>query len=217
MLSAELISLLGTQHFSLSTMKVGVLALQGDFIEHENMLRQLGHQPVEVRLPEHLEGLDALIMPGGESTTFGKLAVRWGLVEPLRQFAQSGRPLWGTCAGLIFLAKDVGRDQPTLGLMDVKVARNAFGRQIDSFTTPLHIKGIDGQPFEGVFIRAPIIESAGPAVEALCTLEDGTIVAARQGNLLGTSFHPELTRDLRMHQFFLAHVAAQSVQDSSQT
>lgn len=187
-------------------MKVGVLALQGDFIEHEHMLRRLGEEPVEVRLPQHLEGLDALIMPGGESTTFGKLAVRWGLVEPLKQFAQSGKPVWGTCAGLIFLAKDVGRDQPTLGLMDVKVARNAFGRQIDSFTTPLHVRGMEGQPFEGVFIRAPIIESTGPAVEALCTLEDGTIVAARQGNLLGTSFHPELTRDLRMHQLFLSYI-----------
>jgi 5'-phosphate synthase pdxT subunit len=187
-------------------MKVGVLALQGDFIEHEHMLRQLGHEPVEVRLPQHLDGLDGLIMPGGESTTFGKLAVRWGLVEPLKQFVHSGKPVWGTCAGLIFLAKDVGREQPTLGLMDVKVARNAFGRQIDSFTTPLNIKGMEGRPFEGVFIRAPIIEWTGPAVEALCTLEDGTIVAARQGNLLGTSFHPELTRDLRMHQLFLSYI-----------
>lgn len=196
-------------------MRVGVLALQGDFIEHEHMLRRLGHEPVEVRLPQHLDGLDALIMPGGESTTFGKLAVRWGLVEPLRQFAQSGKPVWGTCAGLIFLAKDVGRDQPTLGLMDVKVARNAFGRQIDSFTTPLHIKGIEGKPFEGVFIRAPIIESAGPAVQTLCVLDDGTIVAARQGNLLGTSFHPELTRDLRMHQLFLSYVTEQTSTNST--
>lgn len=191
-------------------MNVGVLALQGDFIEHEHMLRRLGHEPVEVRLPQHLDGLDALIMPGGESTTFGKLAVRWGLVEPLKQFALSGKPVWGTCAGLIFLAKDVGRDQPTLGLMDVKVARNAFGRQIDSFTTPLRVKGMAGAPFEGVFIRAPIIESVGPAVESLCTLEDGSIVAALQGNLLGTSFHPELTRDLRMHQLFLSTVAEPS-------
>lgn len=197
-------------------MRVGVLALQGDFIEHEHMLRRLGHQPVEVRLPQHLEDLDALIMPGGESTTFGKLAVRWGLVEPLKQFVHSGKPVWGTCAGLIFLAKDVGREQPTLGLMDVKVARNAFGRQIDSFTTPLNIKGMEGQPFEGVFIRAPIIESTGPAVEALCTLEDGTIVAARQGNLLGTSFHPELTRDLRMHQLFLSYIAEPPDRLSSQ-
>ncbi len=191
-------------------MRVGVLALQGDFIEHEHALGRLGHEPVQVRLPQHLDGLDALIMPGGESTTFGKLAVRWGLVEPLKQFAQSGKPMWGTCAGLIFLAKDVGRDQPTLGLMDVTVARNAFGRQIDSFTAPLHIKGIAGAPFEGVFIRAPIIETVGPAVEPLCVLEDGAIVAARQGNLLGTSFHPELTRDLRVHQLFLSTIAEPS-------
>ena len=162
----------------------------------------MNHEAVEVRLPEHLTGLDALIMPGGESTTFGKLAVRWGLIEPIQDFARSGKPVWGTCAGLIFLAKDVGRDQPTLGLMDVKVARNAFGRQIDSFVTPLIVQGMDA-PFEGVFIRAPIIEAVGPHVDVLSKLDDGTIVAARQGNLLGTSFHPELTKDTRMHQLFL--------------
>jgi 5'-phosphate synthase pdxT subunit len=184
-------------------MRVGVLALQGDFIEHIHMLRQMGHEAVEVRLPEHLGSLDALIMPGGESTTFGKLAVRWGLIEPIRAFAKSGKPVWGTCAGLIFLARDVGRDQPTLGLMDVQVARNAFGRQIDSFTTPLTITGIEGEPFEGVFIRAPVIASAGPGVEVLSRLDDGAIVAAKQGNLLGTSFHPELTKDVRVHQLFL--------------
>jgi 5'-phosphate synthase pdxT subunit len=184
-------------------MRVGVLALQGDFIEHEHMLQQLGVEPVEVRLPHDLEGLDALIMPGGESTTFAKLADRFGLVEPLRDFVKSGKPVWGTCAGLIFLAKDVGRDQPTLGLMDVKVARNAFGRQIDSFTTPLTIKGIEDGPFEGIFIRAPLIESVSPRVEVLSTLDDGAIVAAREGNMLGTSFHPELTRDSRVHKLFL--------------
>jgi 5'-phosphate synthase pdxT subunit len=184
-------------------MNVGVLALQGDFIEHVHILRGMGHNAVEVRLPQHLDGLDALIMPGGESTTFGKLAVRWGLIEPIQAFARNGKLVWGTCAGLIFLARDVGRDQPTLGLMDVKVVRNAFGRQIDSFVTPLAIKGLDGEPFNGVFIRAPIIESVGPAVEVLSRLDDGTIVAARQGNLLGTSFHPELTRDTRVHALFL--------------
>jgi 5'-phosphate synthase pdxT subunit len=183
-------------------MRVGVLALQGDFIEHVNMLRQMGHEVVEVRLPEHLDDLHALIMPGGESTTFGKLAMRWGLVEPIREFAHSGKPVWGTCAGLIFLAKDVGHEQPTLGLMDVKVARNAFGRQIDSFTTPLKIKGL-AKPFEGVFIRAPIIESVARGVEVLCALDDGTIVAARQNNMFGTSFHPELTHDSRVHELFL--------------
>jgi len=184
-------------------MKVGVLALQGDFVEHVHILRGMGHQAIEVRLPQHLDGLEALIMPGGESTTFGKLAVRWGLIEPIRVFAQSGKPVWGTCAGLIFLAKDVGRDQPTLGLMDVRVSRNAFGRQVDSFTTLLSIKGIDGAPFEGVFIRAPVIESIGPGVEVLCQLPDGSVVAAQQANLFGTSFHPELTKDARVHQLFL--------------
>jgi 5'-phosphate synthase pdxT subunit len=184
-------------------MKIGVLALQGDFIEHEHMLRQLGVDVVEVRLAKDLEGLDGLIMPGGESTTFAKLAVRFGLVEPLRKFIQQGKPTWGTCAGLIFLAKDIGRNQPTLGLMDVKVKRNAFGRQIDSFTTELEVSPIDGAPFPGVFIRAPIIESTGPNVQTLCKLDDGTVVAAQEGNMLATSFHPELTQDLRVHQYFL--------------
>ena len=184
-------------------MKIGVLALQGDFIEHEHMLRQLGVEVVEVRLAKDLEGLDGLIMPGGESTTFAKLAVRFGLVEPLRKFIQQGKPTWGTCAGLIFLAKDIGRNQPTLGMMDVKVKRNAFGRQIDSFTTDLQVDVIGGAPFPGVFIRAPIIESTGPEVQTLCKLDDGTVVAARQDNMLATSFHPELTDDLRVHQYFL--------------
>lgn len=184
-------------------MNVGVLALQGDFVEHLRMLRQTSHEAIEVRLPEHLDGLDALIMPGGESTTFGKLAVRWGLIEPIRAFARSGKPVWGTCAGLIFLARDVDHKQPTLGLMDVSVRRNAFGRQIDSFSAPLMIEGIEGEPFEGVFIRAPVIQSVGPGVDVLSQLENGAIVAARQANLLGTSFHPELTNDPRVHQLFL--------------
>jgi pyridoxal 5'-phosphate synthase pdxT subunit len=181
---------------------VGVLALQGDFAEHIAMLRRMGRETVEVRLPSHLDACHALIMPGGESTTFGKLAVRWGLIDPIRAFVASGRPVWGTCAGLIFLAKDVGRDQPTLGLMDVSVKRNAFGRQVDSFTTGLDITGL-GAPYPGVFIRAPLIASVGPAVTPLCTLPDGTIVAARQGNMLATSFHPELTGDDRVHRLFL--------------
>ena len=187
-------------------MKIGVLALQGDFIEHEHMLKRLGVQPVEVRLPRDLEGLDGLIMPGGESTTFGKLAKRFGLVEPLREFALGGLPTWGTCAGLIFLAKDVGRDQVTLGLMDVKVKRNAFGRQIDSFTSALTIDGLTGGPFRGVFIRAPIIECVSDRVTVLCALDDGAIVAARQDNLLATSFHPELTDDTRVHEMFLTTI-----------
>lgn len=167
------------------------------------MLHALGAQPVQVKLPRDLTGLDRLIIPGGESTTFGKLAARFGLMEPLRAFVLAGHPTWGTCAGLIFLAKDVGREQPTLGLMDIKVKRNAFGRQTDSFTTTLNVDGIEGEPFLGVFIRAPMIESVHAGARALCTLDDGAIVAATQRNMLATSFHPELTRDTRMHELFL--------------
>jgi pyridoxal 5'-phosphate synthase pdxT subunit len=184
-------------------MRIGILALQGDFIEHEHVLQRLGVEVVEVRLPHDLNDLDGLIIPGGESTTFAKLAVRFNLITPLREFVNAGTAVWGTCAGLIFLAKDVGRDQITLGIMDLTVKRNAFGRQIDSFTTDLMIAGIEGEPFLGVFIRAPIIESVGSEVSILCKLDDGRIVAARQGNVLATSFHPELTRDTRMHQYFL--------------
>ena len=198
-------------------MKVGVLALQGSFIEHVTMLERIGPDvtPVEVRLPRDLHGLDALIMPGGESTTFAKLAVWHGLMEPIREFIRSGKPTWGTCAGLIFLAKDIGRDQPTLAMMDIKVKRNAFGRQIDSFTTALDIIGVEGGPYTGVFIRAPLIESVGEGVQVLARLDDGTIVAARQDNMLATSFHPELTRDARMHAMFLKFV--QSVPAASPT
>ncbi len=190
-------------------MKVGVLALQGDFIEHVHILQTLGAQAVEVRKPEQLGDLDGLIIPGGESTTFGKLAAEFGLIEPLRAFCASGKPVWGTCAGMIFLAKDVGRNQPVLGLMDVKVKRNAFGRQVDSFEQDLDIPALTtagngaSRPFHAIFIRAPLLESVGKGVEVLAKLDDGTIVAARQGNLLATSFHPELTPDMRFHKYFL--------------
>jgi pyridoxal 5'-phosphate synthase pdxT subunit len=184
-------------------MKIGVLALQGAFIEHEKMLEQLGAQPVEVRLPEQLDGLDGLIIPGGESTTIGKLAAEYGLIDPLREFA-ARKPTWGTCAGMIFLAKDIGNDrQPILGLMDVKVNRNAFGRQIDSFETDLSIPQIGDAPFHAVFIRAPIVTEAGSSVEVLASLGDGRIVAAQQGHWLATAFHPELTPDTRLHRYFL--------------
>ena len=162
----------------------------------------LGVSAREVRQPRDLAGLDRLILPGGESTTFGKVAVASRLMEPLADFAAAGHPMWGTCAGLIFMARDVGRPQPSLALMDVTVRRNAFGRQVDSFTTALTIKGLRS-PFPAVFIRAPLIEKVGKGVRVLSTLDDGTIVAARQGAFLGTSFHPELTRDPRMHQLFL--------------
>jgi len=185
--------------------RVGVLALQGAFIEHEKMLQQLGVQAVEVRLPEHLDGLDALIIPGGESTTIGKLAVSFGLLEPLREFAQH-KPVWGTCAGMILLARDIGRDQPLLGLMDITVSRNAFGRQVDSFETDLHVPALGPEPFHAVFIRAPLVTRVGEGVEVLARLEDGGIVAARQGHWLATAFHPELTGDSRFHRYFLQEV-----------
>lgn len=190
---------------------VGVLALQGAFIEHEQRLRDLGADPVEVRLPEDLRGLDGLIIPGGESTTIGKLATTFGLIEPLRDFARA-KPTWGTCAGLIFLARDIGIDrQPILGVMDVVVNRNAFGRQVDSFETELPIKGLEGEPFHAIFIRAPIITAAGPGVDVLATLGDGRIVAAQQGHLLATAFHPELTSDTRLHARFLNLIESENL------
>jgi len=184
-------------------MPVGVLAIQGDFAEHLAALRRLGAEAREVRLPAHLDGLTGLIIPGGESTTIGKLMVDFGLLEPLRAFGRE-RPVWGTCAGAILLSKDVRREQPLLGLMDITVQRNAFGRQVDSFEADLAIGPLGERPFHAVFIRAPIIESVSPPAEVLSALPDGRIVAARQGHLLATSFHPELTGDDRFHQFFLS-------------
>ncbi|MBC7226116.1 MAG: pyridoxal 5'-phosphate synthase glutaminase subunit PdxT [Thermoflexales bacterium] len=186
--------------------RVGVLALQGAFIEHKNVLARLDTQAVEVRLPEHLEGLDGLIIPGGESTTMGLLAQKRGLLEPLRAFARSGRPVWGTCAGMILLAKEIVDGvpgQPTLALMDIAVRRNAFGRQVDSFEADLTVPALGDPPFHAVFIRAPVIERVGTGVDVLAALEDGTAVAVRQGNLLATAFHPELTADVRFHRYFL--------------
>ena len=188
-------------------MKAGVLALQGAFIEHEKMLRRLEVDTVQVRLAKDLQELSALIIPGGESTTIGKLATDFGLVEPLREFAKE-KPVWGTCAGAILLAKDTHREQPLLNLMDIQIARNAFGRQVDSFEISLDIPCLKPflngtADFKAVFIRAPLIESVGEGVEVLCKLEDGSIVAARQGHMLATSFHPELTEDDRFHRYFL--------------
>lgn len=183
-------------------MKIGVLALQGDFQEHCMMLRRLGIEAREVRLPQHLQELAGIILPGGESTTIGKLAAEYGLLDALREAAGS-LPIWGTCGGLVFMARDVGHEQPLLGIMDVSVERNAFGRQVDSFEEDLQIKGVAGGPFHGIFIRAPEIKDVGPDVEVLCRLKDGRMVAARQNRLLVTSFHPELTRDARVHRYFL--------------
>jgi pyridoxal 5'-phosphate synthase pdxT subunit len=189
-------------------MKIGVLALQGDFSEHISMLKRIGVETAEVRLPKHLEGLDGLIIPGGESTTIGKLAVAYNLMEPLKDFGKS-HAIWGTCAGAIFLSKDIGRDQPLLGLMDIKVQRNAFGRQVDSFETDLEVDELfkttgTEHPYHAVFIRAPVIESVSGSTKVLSTLEDGRIVAAQQGHLLATSFHPELTGDTRFHEYFIS-------------
>ena len=189
-------------------MKIGVLALQGDFAEHISMLKRIGAEAVEVRLPKNLDGLDGLIIPGGESTTIGKLAVAYNLIEPLREFGKT-HATWGTCAGAIFLSRDIGRDQPLLGLMDIKVQRNAFGRQIDSFETDLAIDELykatgSTHPYHAVFIRAPLIESVSGNARILSALEDGRIVAARQGHLLATSFHPELTEDTRFHEYFIS-------------
>jgi 5'-phosphate synthase pdxT subunit len=188
-------------------MKIGVLALQGDFAEHIHLLRQIGVDVAEVRLPEHLLDLDGLIIPGGESTTIGKLAIAYNLMEPMREFGEK-KAIWGTCAGAIFLSKDVHRNQPLLGLMDITIERNAFGRQVASFEVDLDVPALkevdpDGAPFHAVFIRAPLIESVGNDAHALATLPDGRIVAAQQGRLLATSFHPELTLDDRFHRYFL--------------
>ena len=191
-------------------MKIGVLALQGDFHEHQVMLERLGVEVVQVRLPQHLEGLGGLIIPGGESTTIGKLAVAYGLMEPLRQFGRQ-HAVWGTCAGAIFLSNDVHRDQPLLGLMSIEVERNAFGRQVDSFEADLPVSFLCQDdspvpPFHAVFIRAPLIETVGDEARPLVTLPDGRIVAAQQGHLLATSFHPELTGDDRFHRYFMGLV-----------
>jgi len=189
-------------------MKIGVLALQGDFAEHIAVLKRLKVEVSEVRLPEHLTGLDGLIIPGGESTTIGKLSESFGLSGPLRQFGQR-HAIWGTCAGAIFLSKDARRRQPLLNLMDITVERNAFGRQVDSFEADLDVpelRRVTGrkEPYHAIFIRAPIIQSVSGDARVLATTADQRIVAAQQGHLLATSFHPELTRDARFHEYFLS-------------
>jgi 5'-phosphate synthase pdxT subunit len=191
-------------------MKIGVLALQGDFAEHRAVLRSLGVEALEVRLPSHLEGLDGLIIPGGESTTIGKLADEYGLIQPIRRFAGK-HAIWGTCAGAILLSRDAQRRQPLLELMDITVERNAFGRQVESFEADIQVSGIEeaGRPFHAIFIRAPLIVRAGPDVIVMASVSSDhdsmapRIVAARQGRLLATSFHPELTDDGRIHRYFL--------------
>lgn len=186
-------------------MKIGVLALQGDFLEHLQTLTRLGIQTQEVRLPEDLKDVDGLIMPGGESTTMAKLLDVFELKNPLIKRIQKGMPVWGTCAGMILLAKKLVQDKPEpLGLMDITVSRNAFGRQIDSFSVGLKIKPLGEKVLHATFIRAPLITKVGKGVEVLSKLEDGTIVAAKEKNMLVTSFHPELTEDTRMHEYFVS-------------
>jgi 5'-phosphate synthase pdxT subunit len=183
---------------------VGVLALQGDFREHREVLQRMGLDAPEVRLSRDLVGLDGLIIPGGESTTIVRLMHSSGLLEPLRKLASDGFPMWGTCAGMILLAKRLDETgMPALQAMDITVRRNAFGRQLDSFEADLSIPTLGEDPFHAVFIRAPIIEEVGPAVEVLARLADGTPVAARERRLLATAFHPELTSDIRLHRLFL--------------
>ena len=185
-------------------MRVGILAIQGSFSLHKQVLSNLGVEPVEVRTAEHLSGIDTIILPGGESTTFHKLLSESDLGDPLQRLIRAGMPVWGTCAGAIILGRGEGRPQPRWGFIDIEVTRNAYGRQVDSFVAPLDISGLDGQ-FPGVFIRAPRFSRAGADVELLAQL-DGKPVMARQGTVLVTAFHPELTSDYRIHRYFLENI-----------
>ena len=186
-------------------MNIGVLAVQGDFAEHCHVLRSIGADAAEVRLPEQLRGLDGLIIPGGESTTLSRLMSLYHLREPVAEMAASGKAVWGTCAGMIMLASEITEEDPVpLAVMDVGVRRNAFGRQVDSFEQDLTIKGLGPDPYHAIFIRAPVIIRVGEDVDVLSALPDGRPVAVRQKNLLATAFHPELTPDARIHRYFVA-------------
>ncbi len=184
--------------------RVGVLALQGDVREHIEALAALGIEGAEVRTLAQLDAVDGLIIPGGESTTIARLLLTFEMHEPLRDRIAAGMPVWGTCAGAILLAERADLDRPTLGLMDMLAERNAYGRQVDSFEADLDIAGLDGPPLRAVFIRAPRLAEPGPGVEVLAQLDDGSIAACRQGHMLATAFHPELTTDGRLHAYFLA-------------
>ncbi len=188
--------------------RVGVLALQGAFAEHVGVFRNLGADAVEVRVPEQVGDLDALVIPGGESTTMSLLMDAYGLRDPILGLARRGAPIWGTCAGMIMLARNVHDERVRpLGLMDLAVQRNAFGRQVDSFEADLTIPALGERPFRAVFIRAPVVEGVGGEAEVLASLEDGRVVAVRQGRLLATAFHPELSGDPRFHELLLAMAA----------
>ncbi|MBV9688304.1 MAG: pyridoxal 5'-phosphate synthase glutaminase subunit PdxT [Ktedonobacteraceae bacterium] len=191
--------------------RIGVIALQGDFEAHLAVLAELGAEGIAVRLPQHLHTVDGIILPGGESTTIGKLMVEYGLDEVLQRKIQAGVPVWGTCAGLILLAKETDNalvGQPLLASMDIRVRRNAFGSQRESFETDVSVPVLGEAPFHAFFIRGPVVEAVGPGVEVLAMLDNGAIVAVRQGALLGTAFHPEVAqiqghRDTRFHHYFL--------------
>jgi len=187
---------------------VGVLALQGDVAEHMSLLSRCGSRARAVLRPRDLTGLDGVVLPGGESTTIGRLAAEAGLLRPLRAMLDAGVPMWGTCAGMILLAEDAGHAQPLIGGFDISVTRNAFGRQVDSFESEIHIDGVtdSGPPFRAVFIRAPAIAAHGPGVRITARLRDGTAVAATQGACMVTAFHPELGDDDRLHRAFLTNV-----------
>ena len=191
--------------------KVGVLAMQGAFAEHIAILRRLGVEAIPIKVAGELRGLSGLVIPGGESTTIGKLMREYRLTEELKRLIAKGFPVWGTCAGMILLAKEeAGHEQQLLGAMDIRVRRNAFGRQVDSFEVALDVPVLGHPPFPAVFIRAPWIEKVGDGVEVLARLPDGKPVAAREGNLVVTAFHPELTSDPRFHEYFLSIVDSSS-------
>jgi pyridoxal 5'-phosphate synthase pdxT subunit len=192
-------------------MKIGVLASQGAFIEHITILKQLDTEAVPVRLPGELRGLDGLIIPGGESTTISLLMNAYDLMEKIGSLVRAGLPLFGTCAGMIMMAKHIsGNGSPSLELMDIRVKRNAFGRQVDSFETEIQIPVLGELPFPAVFIRAPVIEHCAKGVETIARLNDGKIVAAREGKMLAAAFHPELTNDTRFHKYFLDIVSGKN-------
>lgn len=185
-------------------LKIGVLALQGDFIEHIHVLQKLDVDVLEVRKVAELDDLDGLIIPGGESTTFRKLMDLFGFTDALTRFARTGKALWGTCAGMIIIARDLTDAYPEpLGLMNIKVSRNWFGRQVDSFEEEFEFKGIEGGPFLAVFIRAPVVVEVGEGVDVIASLKDGHAIAVRSGAMMATAFHPELTQDTRVHEYFI--------------
>jgi 5'-phosphate synthase pdxT subunit len=190
-------------------MKIGVLALQGAFIEHQTLLRALGVEAVPVRLPAHLEGLSGLVLPGGESTTMRKLIDRWQLRQPVLELIERGVPVLGTCAGMILLARDiVDGDAPVFPVLDISVKRNAFGRQLDSFEAELSVPVLGDTPIHAVFIRAPLVERVGDAADVLGRLEDGSVVAVRQRNVIATAFHPELSGEVRFHRLLTTMAGA---------